>query len=635
MDDDVDEILNQNNVQNTQDDDVDMDDELEDVDVDVPNAEEDEPMDEEEQDEDAEDADDDDDEDEDRSDDEDAEDRSEDDDDDDDDDDERSDDDDDDDDEEEDEEQTENGEEGTRTGEIKQSNTHEIGDDDAESAEKESATSEKDSPSSSDGKSTEMSKLDKIHQYYTTLYRSASVAESYNILPTAAIPIQTNVQALTMSKGLRYLFLGGSDGFIRKFDFLNTVDGKLSLTIQQKNALVDSIVNAGILTSYWENEVPQPPSKVKWVKQKSEYLPLVSPVHSLAVQNECLFILAGQETGGIVMQGVRYFEGRTAHYFKGHKSIVNHLVLNDEETRFLSGSWDKTVIEWDLETGTDITKFNATSQLSSLEFRPTNAAYELPEPNLSGHNPDVDSNNVVGNGDAADIDDVDTNSLFGDDDDDDQDDQHVATNDNTEKAEDNTQQENKDKNEIQEHTSEKKVESETISKNTLALKTDENLFLTSCIDGNIQIWDRRQPSSEIIKLGRNVSTPPWCMSACWSVDGGKVIAGRRNAVVEIYDLRKPEVVESKLKLPSISGPVSKVKAMPNNSHVVAASNDNIRIFDINHIDKTPLIIPGHHGGCISNLYVDPTCRFMISTSGNRGWQGTATDVTLIYDIELN
>ena len=437
-----------------------------------------------------------------------------------------------------------------------------------------------------------------------------------------------------MSKGLRYLFLGGADGFIRKFDFLNTVDGKLSLTIQQKNALVDSIINAGILTSYWENEVPQPLSKVKWVKQKTDYIPLVSPVHSLAVQSECLYILAGQESGGIVMQGVRYFEGRTSHYFKGHSSIVNHLLINDDETKFLSGSWDKTVIEWDLETGAQLSKFNATSQLSSLEYRPINATYKLPEPSIDANEPSSKGDTSTNMDDI----DIDTNSLFGDDDDEEEDEQKEEQKEKEEEGEgEKAKEENKESEDSNSQRDEldKKHESEIISKNTLSLKTDESIFLTSCIDGNIQIWDKRQPSSHILKLGRNLSTPPWCMSACWSADGNKIIAGRRNAVVEIYDLRKPELPESKLKLPSISGPVSKVKAMPNNHHVIAASNDNIRIFDINNIDKTPLIIPGHHGGCISNLYVDPTCRFMISTSGNRGWQGNTTDVTIIYDIELN
>lgn len=561
---DVEDLSSENIGQNMQDDEVDMEDELEDGIANVTNPDEDEVVDDdqdEDEEEEDEEADEEMDEDEDME--------------------EEEDDDDDDD----------NGNEG---GESREDDEDDDDDDGGEENEDGSLTAGK-NQSSKDWSEVEdktarssdepvvMSKLDKLQQYYTQLNRSSALADSYTIQPSAAIPIQTNVQCLAMTKGLRYLFLGGSDGYIRKFDFLNTVDGKLSLTIQQKNALVDSIVNAGILLSYWENEVPQPASKVKWLRQKTEYVPVVSPVHSLAVQNECLYILAGQESGGIVMQGVRYLEGSIAHYFKGHHGIVNHLVLNDTETQFLSGSWDKTVREWDLETGTQLQTFKASSQLSSLEFRPLGAKLVLAEPQQDG----------------------DDNSLFGEEDD--------------EELEKPMQEDD-----------------EIISKQTLALRTDQNVFLTSCIDGNIQVWDKRQASSSnILKLGRSIGTPPWCMSACWSSDGEKIIAGRRNATVEVYDLRKPDNFESKLKLPSISGPVSCVKSMPNNRHVIAASNDNIRIFDLHKMEKTPLIIPGHHGGCISNLYIDPTCRFMISTSGNRGWQGNSTDVTLIYDIDLH
>lgn len=65
------------------------------------------------------------------------------------------------------------------------------------------------------------------------------------------------------------------------------------------------------------------------------------------------------------------------------------------------------------------------------------------------------------------------------------------------------------------------------------------------------------------------------------------------------------------------------------------------------------ILPGHHGGFISHigeyiqkttelkceqkvdaldLAIDPTCRYMITTSGNRGWDGTSTNACLFYDI---
>ena len=45
-----------------------------------------------------------------------------------------------------------------------------------------------------------------------------------------------------------------------------------------------------------------------------------------------------------------------------------------------------------------------------------------------------------------------------------------------------------------------------------------------------------------------------------------------------------------------------------------------------------LIVPGHRTGVISQLYLDPTCTFMISTGGNRGWEGATTEVLLGYEI---
>lgn len=101
-------------------------------------------------------------------------------------------------------------------------------------------------------------------------------------------------------------------------------------------------------------------SEMKLSANKTDYEPKVSPVHSLEVQSECLFILSGLQNGGITMQGVRYMEGSIAHYFKGrngHTQIVNILRLNGQEDRFLSGSWDKRLLEWDLKTGDIVNEF--------------------------------------------------------------------------------------------------------------------------------------------------------------------------------------------------------------------------------------------------------------------------------------
>lgn len=465
--------------------------------------------------------------------------------------------------------------------------------------------------SSTDQAGDKLSAFDKIHNYYTQLYRSAKLSESYTIYPTAAIPIQTHVHSLTMSKGLKYLFLGGDDGYIRKFDFLNSIEGKLSLTILQKHSLVESISNAGILVSYWENEIPQRRKDIKLTKNGKEYEPMVSPVHALEVQNECLFLLSGLQNGGITLQGCRYMEGSISHYFSKHTSVVNQLRLNDKEDKFISGGWDKQILEWDLNTGDCVNEFKGSvAQLSSLEFRPLFSTVAIDS--LVEKEPFQKQEQIQQKDDDMD-------SLFGDEDEEEK------------RMDFDTQSDDRNRQE--------KQSMQEISKNTLKTSCDESIFLTSSINGSIHVWDRRTPAKPVVDLQRGPQVPPWCMSACWSMDGDRIYAGRRNAVVEEFDLKMDVKPSKTLKFPSISGPVSCVRAMPNNRHVLCASNDNIRIYDVNQYTKsssnTPfLIVPGHHGGMISNLYVDPTCRFLISTSGNRGWQGQSTDTTLIYEIDL-
>lgn len=37
--------------------------------------------------------------------------------------------------------------------------------------------------------------------------------------------------------------------------------------------------------------------------------------------------------------------------------------------------------------------------------------------------------------------------------------------------------------------------------------------------------------------------------------------------------------------------------------------------------------------CELIVVVDPTCRFLITASGDRGWQGESTKVMLIHEIK--
>lgn len=113
---------------------------------------------------------------------------------------------------------------------------------------------------------------------------------------------------------MRWIFTGGSDGYIRRFDWFGSINGKVPLTVAQRHPFVDSVTRAGVLLSYWENEEPMgnlpifiglgpfrsltvdfaAKSSFLYVPESGDDLKL-SPVYSLAVQNQSLWLLSGLE----------------------------------------------------------------------------------------------------------------------------------------------------------------------------------------------------------------------------------------------------------------------------------------------------------------------------------------------------
>lgn len=88
------------------------------------------------------------------------------------------------------------------------------------------------------------------------------------------------------------------------------------------------------------------------------------------------------ESGGINLQSVRHDEGKRIACLRGHSSAVSVLNLAQDEMSVLSGSWDKVVLDWDLNTGKTIRKFEGSGgQISALESRPLSS---LPVPEASG-----------------------------------------------------------------------------------------------------------------------------------------------------------------------------------------------------------------------------------------------------------
>lgn len=379
----------------------------------------------------------------------------------------------------------------------------------------------------------------------------------------------------------------------------------------------------------------------------------LSPVYSLAVHREALWLLSGLESGGINLQAVRHDEGKLIHCLRKHTSAVSVLDLARDEKSVLSGSWDKTVVDWDLDTGGIKRTFEGSGgQISALEMRPLS---ELPVPHASGEvayssgtfstdtvdksrtngipTDSLDNTNRFTNGstERANTDDAispadslfggnDGDSLFGDNDEgdagapsggnfvEDDDDEfsraiangireqenqdstvdvHMADTDNhaivpsAHGIADHKPDSTNDMNGNQDTAPSSVVGTlphaedlphefgENLSEPsaTDATSVADSVFLAASRDGSIRVWDKRQPTAIAKITPRNV--PPWCMAACWSPDGNFIYAGRRNGTVEEFSLHKGlQGAERSFKLPSGSGPVSAVRAMPNGRHLV-------------------------------------------------------------------
>lgn len=97
----------------------------------------------------------------------------------------------------------------------------------------------------------------------------------------------------------------------------------------------------------------------------------LSPVYSLAVHRQALWLLSGTETGAINLQSVRHEEGKRITSLYKHTSAVSVLSLAADERSVLSGSWDKNIHDWDLNTGQVKRSFvGSLGQICAIEKRP-------------------------------------------------------------------------------------------------------------------------------------------------------------------------------------------------------------------------------------------------------------------------
>ncbi|WWC71767.1 uncharacterized protein I206_105726 [Kwoniella pini CBS 10737] len=585
--------------------------------------------------------------------------------------------------------------------------------------------------------------------------------KSLSIEAIVGIPLPSPVHSLASTSCLSYLLAGSQDGYIRAYDFWGSVNGGQMMTAQQRSVvgLGETINKAGVGRGWWANEIEGVNGGV--VSKR------VEPVYSIACEGDGLFAVTGTQSGPINLTTLRHAPGHLVHSLRGHTNVVSCLSLLPNEKSLLSGSWDGSVREWDLNTGQTVRTYPTHgAQISSLALRPfTHPLSPSPSPH---RRPEVDDDSEEIDGDITTKENTSIsagpnffdkkNEPESNDNEIDQDPQPIKDDtsavhsvngmNGADIRKDDETKENGDV-EMREakspsndslfggddddmdgegetappsvvpskaptpsrditptlpasklkgmglalpgqpkppippaHTDQSTPASSStgggplfslqsagagpstsrqaaahipLLSSTTYRSFSDDVFLTSSMDGQVVLIDKRVPAGEGVGVGvgrlmPGDRAPPWCMSACWSSNGSQVLAGRRNGTIDVWDVRRsssssaPNLLRT-LRTPTESGPISCLVAFPDGQHIATASQDNIRLwntsdyFDLDESlkkksSKPPFkIIAGHHGGTISSMIVDPTGRFLITASGDRGWQGESTKVVLIHEVK--
>ncbi|KAH8833634.1 WD40 repeat-like protein [Flagelloscypha sp. PMI_526] len=464
-----------------------------------------------------------------------------------------------------------------------------------------------------------------------------NLTASFVVEAVCALPHPCPTHSLAASACFTHLVTGSDDGYIRDYDIFTSLNGKALLSAPQRHhaGVVEGILKAPNLRCWWENpadDVPVPPG---------EELTL-SPVLSMTMQGDALWAVSGTQQGHLNLFTVRHEPGHRFHTIKAaHSGPISSLCLDRDEVGVFSGGWDGYTVHWDLNTGKETRRFRAHgAQLSSVALRPEAPA----QPSMSM---DVDEEKPEEEPEANDDEDAnsDFDPLFDDPD---------------------TEPAKKSKESSHGLAMPTKTENSAripaAPRNAPPLLTADlyrqfspDILMTTFVDGQVVLWDCRvnSPGTGVGRLWMNDKTPPWCISSCWSADGSQIYAGRRNGAIDVWDVRQlgksgpsgtPRMLKT-LRNPASSGVVSCVVAFPDNRHIACASNDNLRLWDVADGGETDggtkrsgvpfKIIPGHHGGYISQMIIDPAGRFLVSASSNRGWYGDSTRTVFVHDIKTS
>lgn len=177
-------------------------------------------------------------------------------------------------------------------------------------------------------------------------------AQRYSFNSVYSIPqntVQTHTIALPPCSS--HLFTGGSDGYIRRYAWYASLRNTPSerhpvLRGYWENLSITAIQARGLL---WNMSMQEDPSRIRFGPAGISGGTTV-PVHSLAVQRDEMYCLAGSAEGVINLYSVRLDEGQCRACLgitgKAHKrnTPVSALALSERDATLVSGGWDKQIL---------------------------------------------------------------------------------------------------------------------------------------------------------------------------------------------------------------------------------------------------------------------------------------------------
>ena len=325
----------------------------------------------------------------------------------------------------------------------------------------------------------------------------AQTLRSYEVEPAISFAHNGSVNAIAFPHGARHAYTAGNDGFIRRFDIydgLNGIDAS-SRSLHMKSGANSGDLPGGILTGYWagsewlEAGATGPPNgrynpaQVKFGSRSvTTGVEAPAAVHSLAIQSEELWGLSGTDKGEMSLFGVRLDEGQIRHVMRASDrahsadAAVNSLSLIGRETAVISAGSDRKILHWDLNTGRIVRRYGDATRLpsapvTSLAVRPMTTELAPSPPPASEDPMDIDAPGQTGPFGSNNA-----NSAA----------PGVELGEESEKGSDDSDAE-------------------------LDRRLSDDAFLTASSDGSTTVWDRRS-TKPIWRIKADKAAPSWALN---------------------------------------------------------------------------------------------------------------------------